>query len=217
MKNKIGMINMGKDDIERDILKNSFYMIKLFIDSKEKCDINIDDEPVKIEKDENGNINEESLDKYIKINRCIITNLKLQKIMYFLEAYYMVIESTETNLFDSEWCAWDYGPVSKKLYEYYRKYGSLEITLSEEEISIANNLPENNKKYIEKVYKIFGGLNAYDLVSLTHMKGSPWEKIKNEKKYDFQVLNDSVIDKKATKEWFESNFNVVYDGEKEIK
>lgn len=196
---------MNEEYIEKDILKNSFYMISLFTKSKKSYDGDVKEQN-KLEKDENDNITEDSIEKYMKSNLCIITNLKLQKIMYFVEAYYMSKETTANELYDSEWSAWDYGPVNRKLYDYFKKYGSLELNLSEEEQQIAEQLPNINKKYINIIYKRFGCFNAFDLVSLTHMKNSPWEKIKKSKQYNFQVLNESVIDKKTTCEWFEKEF-----------
>lgn len=182
---------MDEKNLNRDIIENSYYLINLFL----------------IAKTEKSNVS--------------ITNLKLQKLMYFVEAYYMVKNPSDDKLFTSTWSAWDYGPVSRELYNYYKKFGSIEISLTETQISIGENLPSENKKYIDKIYLLFGNLSAFDLVTLTHLKDSPWniiyESNKESKKYNFENLNDSVISKKKTKEWFETRFNFLFntvEGEK---
>lgn len=185
---KRGAINMKDKKINRDIIENSYYMINLF--DRDKKDRNVS-----------------------------ITNLKLQKLMYFVEAYYMVDNPEEQELFSSSWSAWDYGPVNRKLYNCYKKFGSMEIALEPSQVSIGNNLPDTNKKYIERIYSLFADFSAFDLVTLTHLKGSPWDEIfeknKTFEQYNFQILNDSEIDKLKTKEWFASQFSFLFHKGKE--
>ena len=147
-----------------------------------------------------------------------ITNLKLQKLMYFVEAYYMAKNGDETELFNSKWSAWDYGPVNIDLYNYYKKFGSLPILLEVEEKSIGKTLPQINKDYIDEIYDVFGDLSAFKLVTLTHLKGSPWHKIyeKNQenKKYDFDRINNSEISKIKTRRWIKEQFPFMFEGDK---
>lgn len=190
LKIKSGAKNMKNKAINRDIIENSYYMINLFDEGKKQKDISI-------------------------------TNLKLQKLMYFLEAYYTVENPEEEELFNSEWSAWDYGPVNRELYNHYRKFGSMEITLNAIESEKGKDLPEINKKYIKKIYDLFGGFSAFDLVTLTHLDGSPWDKLykNNEKlnRYDFGKLNDSIISKKETKEWFKNKFDFLFKNSRETE
>jgi uncharacterized phage-associated protein len=191
---------MDKENkIERDILKNAYYMISLFEDKKNEYYKDINNE---------SNSEENKLEQIP--NNIIISNLKLQKLMYFVEAYYMNKED-KNHLYDSEWSAWDYGPVNKELYNYFKKFGSVEISLSQEEKNTIDDLPETNKKCIKKIYDFFGGYNAFDLVTLTHMPNSPWYELKRTSKYDFNILNDSVINKKETKIWFKNTFGKILE------
>ena len=52
-----------------------------------------------------------------------VTNLQIQKLMYFFEAYYMNIYNTD-NLYECNFCAWAFGPVAIPLYKEFRKYES---------------------------------------------------------------------------------------------
>ena len=182
------------NDVERDIIKNAYYMISLFENEKnnELSDIS-----------KAGNAEEAS-------NKAIISNLKLQKLMYFVEAYYMN-KYNDNSLYNSEWSAWNYGPVNMSLYNYYRKYGSVEISLNENERNQINDLPPKNIDCIKKVYDVLGQFSAFDLVTLTHLKGSPWYEIKESNSYDFEKLNGSIIDKARTKEWFMNIFGKSFD------
>lgn len=195
-----------KKDVENDILINAFYMISLF--EKKKIEYYENDDT-----SEKGN---ESIDNnqnaIERPNNTIISNLKLQKLMYFVEAYYMV-KYNKTEMFNTDWSAWDYGPVSKKLYNYFKKYGSIEISLTAKENDLIDNLPIENKKVMDKVFEIFGNFNAFDLVTLTHLPNSPWYKIKNSYKFEFDKLNDSIISKKSIKEWFEGTFGKIFKEE----
>ncbi len=179
-----------KKSISRDIIENSFYMIDLFYNNENS------------EKKE-------------------ITNLKLQKLMYFVEAYYMVKNPDENYLFESGWSAWNYGPVNKDLYKYYKKFGSMPITLEEENLKKITALPDINKEYIRKIYNIFSSFSAFELVTLTHLENSPWSNLYNinqkEKQYDFEHLNTSEIDKNATRQWFESQFDFIFEQEENKK
>lgn len=173
--------------INPNILDNSYYMISLFYRD-----------------------NVENNDKYE------ITNLKLQKMMYFVEAYYMVKNKDAVGLYDSNWSAWNYGPVNKELYRYFKKFGSLSIMLTDKEKQIAIDLPTENKKYINSIYDIFAHFSAFDLVTLTHLEGSPWSNLYLLNKEKFNELNDTVIDKIQTRDWFEKRFEFIFtDGEEQ--
>ena len=56
----------------------------------------------------------------------ILTNLKLQKLMYILYAKYHV--DTNNPLFSNRFEAWQYGPVLSELYEIFKEEGSKSIT-----------------------------------------------------------------------------------------
>lgn len=173
--------------MKENIITNAFYMINLF-NQKKSSQTN---------------------------KKIFITNLKLQHLMYFVEAYYMVQNPNEDSMFNEKWIAWDYGLVCKELYDQFKVFGSIEISISEEESIIGDGLSNKNKKYIDDIFEIFGELPLFGLVTLTNMKNSPWDKIyesnKNTNEYDFKKINKSTISKKETKEWFEDVFNFIFE------
>lgn len=54
-----------------------------------------------------------------------ISNLKLQKILYFIQAYFLV--DANKSCFSDVIEAWDYCPIVPSVYEEYRIFGSLNI------------------------------------------------------------------------------------------
>ena len=194
-------------DISKDILVNAYYMISLFEKSKkemeEQLSSNLNTDI--LENDSSTEPADEFLNTTFssrKVNTTIISNLKLQKLMYFVEAYYMC-KTGKNELYSTEWSAWDYGPVNKDLYYHFKQFGSMEIVLTEEEKKEIKLLNVENKECIEKVYDVLGEFSAFELVTLTHLPGSPWDKLKKAGKYDFDKLNASIIKKEETREWFE--------------
>lgn len=123
-----------------------------------------------------------------------VTNLKLQKLMYFLEAIYMII-ADDDHLFEEQFLAWNFGPVNKKLYDYYKNFGSDSITLNSSEAKSLTKFPELNKSVVEVLFKLFGEWNAYQLVELTHEENSPWSMVYIENETNI------VVPKEETKKW----------------
>jgi len=136
-----------------------------------------------------------------------ITQLHIQKLMYFFEAYYMN-EKDVDKLYDCNFNAWAFGPVAIPLYKEYKNFGEFPITLTEEKIKIADSIVKNKKDMLKELYRVFGELTASQLVNLTHMTNSPWYNkwIENDKKIVYGA--DSYIDKAETKKWFRENFIV---------
>lgn len=136
-----------------------------------------------------------------------VTQLHIQKLMYFFEAYYMN-EKNVDKLYDCNFNAWAFGPVAIPLYKEFKNFGEFPITLTEEKLKIANTISKDKKKMLEELYRVFGNLKANQLVNLTHMTNSPWYNkwVENNKKIVYGVA--SYIDKIETKQWFKENFIV---------
>lgn len=116
-----------------------------------------------------------------------ISNLKLQKILYFIQAYFLANDETQTSCFDERIEAWDFGPVVPIAYREYKQYGSGDIPtvesyimFNEDDIWKSNRvefhdttITDKDKERIDRVVDMFSDYSATDLVSLTH-KQSPW-------------------------------------------
>ena len=101
-----------------------------------------------------------------------ITNLKLQKILYFAQAYYLAKLSRP--LFSEKIEAWEYGPVVPVVYDLYKKNGNGTILLEKDEASISVEDKEN----LKRIWDLFGGYSAGRLVDIAHAH-SPWREAYN--------------------------------------
>lgn len=134
-----------------------------------------------------------------------VTNLKIQKLMYFFEAYYMNVYQVE-KLYDCNFSAWAYGPVAIPLYKELKKYGNNNILLTDKEKRETENIPKDKKKLLDNIYEVFKKVPAMTLVEYTHMSGSPWKEVweRNGRKVGYGT--DTYIDKQKTKDWFKDVF-----------
>lgn len=116
-----------------------------------------------------------------------ISNLKLQKVLYFIQAYFLTNKKDCTPCFDEKIEAWDFGPVVPEAYHEYKQYGSGDIPTVESYIMFDKDdiwsskrvgfnddiILDEDKALIDKVIDKFSEYSATALVSLTH-KQSPW-------------------------------------------
>lgn len=116
-----------------------------------------------------------------------VSNLKLQKIMYFIQAYFLTAEIDSSPCFSERIEAWDFGPVVPEVYHEFKQYGSGNIpTITSYILFDQNNiwnshreeynsdvLSEKDRKMIEAVVDSFSDYSASDLVDLTHRQ-APW-------------------------------------------
>lgn len=122
-----------------------------------------------------------------------VSNLKLQKLVYYAQGFYSAIFGK--SLFENEIEAWTHGPVIPSLYHAYKHYGSNKITvpagfdmqlLTQDEIDL-----------VAEVYEVFGQYSAWKLRDMTHEE-SPW--LNHES-------NASIIPKQEIFEFFKIRIN----------
>lgn len=105
---------------------------------------------------------------YCNKNNKNISNLKLQKILYFVQAYFIIVKNEPC--FKEDIKAWKKGPVVLESYHEFKCYVSGHIPKIDNYISI---ITEEDKKLIRKVIDKFILLSSSRLVEITQ-KQSPW-------------------------------------------
>ncbi len=130
----------------------------------------------------------------------LITNLKLQKLMYYAQAWHLAI--TGNRLFDGKFEAWVHGPVLVKLYDDYKsfRWNPIErLDLGEgsfEKIKHSINNTETSE-ILEDIVEEYFGLSAYELERLTHLE-DPWLKarsgIPNDEPSNAEIFDKWMID-----------------------
>lgn len=97
-----------------------------------------------------------------------ITNLRLQKLLYFVQAKILV--ETGKPCFEDEMEAWAYGPVVPIVYNEYKGYGNLPII---ERQKISERIENSIENYINEILNYFSDTPTFELVQITHGQ-APW-------------------------------------------
>lgn len=100
----------------------------------------------------------------------LITNLKLQKILYYVQGMYLA--RFGERLFDDEIEAWTYGPVVRSVYNVYCLYGA--VSLYEPEDISLSGLTLEKQKFIDMVIMEKLKYSGSELVRMTHQE-APWK------------------------------------------
>lgn len=94
-----------------------------------------------------------------------ITNLRLQKLLYFVQA--KVLCEDGNPCFSDEMEAWDLGPVSPEVYHTYKFYGALNI-------GPEAKVPRlNQEKLVNEMLDKCSSYSTNQLVNITHTQ-KPW-------------------------------------------
>ena len=116
-----------------------------------------------------------------------VSNLKLQKLLYLAQAYFLIHPKKECKCFFDRIEAWDFGPVVPTVYREYKQYGSADIpsvssylVFDERDFSdikwkeySEDLLSEEDKELICQVVDLFSPYSASELVRMTHNQ-KPW-------------------------------------------
>lgn len=122
-------------------------------------------------------------------NGIAITNLKLQKLLYFLQGNYY--RYTGERLISEDFYAWKLGPVVPKTYVAYSIYSSGKLPKEVDK----NTLSNGAKNRISKILSEYASIPTWDLVNLSHQE-DPW-------KYTHAVFGDkSKIPFETIKEYY---------------
>jgi len=108
--------------------------------------------------------------KYILKKAGRMTTMKLQKLVYYSQAWSLVWD--EEPLFDEPIEAWANGPVVRSLYDAHR--GQFKVGTSDfVGRGKCSNLSKKQKETIDGVLKYYGDKSAQWLIDLTHLE-DPW-------------------------------------------
>lgn len=118
-----------------------------------------------------------------------VSNLKLQKILYFIQAEFLATRGWPC--FDEEIQAWDFGPVVPEVYHQYKYFGSSNI------IEDTNENPRilgRDRSLIDEMIEECNQYSASQLVDFTHRQ-SPWMDA-------YQRYSNNIISKESIRKYF---------------
>ncbi|MCQ9618813.1 MAG: DUF4065 domain containing protein [Candidatus Phytoplasma pruni] len=126
----------------------------------------------------------------IKKNKSKVTNMKLQKLVYYTYAKYLV--ENDQPIFNESIEAWLHGPVFPNLYNEFKRYTYKPIfhgTKKGEEQHLTND----HRVLIDKIIELYGNKKATTLSNLTH-KETPWRSTwDNNEDWSKNVIKDEII------------------------
>ena len=113
----------------------------------------------------------ESIALYIIHKGYEVTNLSLQKLLYYVKAFSYIMLGK--SVIDEECEAWAYGPVFPDIYEKYRGFGSSVIEDYDKSIDYKKLLSDEEIKVVDYIVNCLGIFNGKVLMNMTH-KERPW-------------------------------------------
>lgn len=101
-----------------------------------------------------------------------ITHLKLQKLVYYCQAWYLAYHDGDP-LFDEPIEAWAHGPAVMSLWQRFKNRGWQAIDATKLVSDPFAELDASTRELIDEVWEAYGHLSGSQLRSLTHSEG-PW-------------------------------------------
>ncbi|MFV0515853.1 MAG: Panacea domain-containing protein [Aminipila sp.] len=126
-----------------------------------------------------------------------ISNLKLQKILYFIQAVFLVEKNDKKGCFIDKIEAWDFGPVVPSVYHYFKQYGNRTIPLNKEKENScvcgfnSYNITDEDKELINQMVDACEDFSAVQLVEATHSQ-LPW-KTAYKKGMNCEITKESIF------------------------
>lgn len=132
-----------------------------------------------------------------------VSNLKLQKVMYFLNAIHL-LEFKTPLITDANFEKWDYGPVIHSVYSEYSSFGANEINKPELHATLtkddtgkfkvsfakfnASNLNKDDRTFIQRNLGSFINFDPFTLVDESHLEPQ-WQDRHNNLYDDQKTIN----------------------------
>lgn len=118
------------------------------------------------------------------INWCLkhniaITNLKLQKLLYFVQGEY--VKAKHTRLISDDFYAWQLGPVVPVVYSEYSIFSSSTLPPQEQAVDLSNA----DSNVIDTILEKYAYKATWDLVEKSHRQ-DPW-------KYHYGIFGDKAL------------------------
>ncbi len=122
-----------------------------------------------------------------------LSNLQLQKILYFLQRDFL--KTTRQPLFHDEIEAWQFGPVVPNVYYDYCSYGANSISKSES--SYMKLIRNEDKKIADPIIEDKQNKYPWDLVEETHQPDGAWAYIYANGEGNHRVIPIELIREKG--------------------
>lgn len=122
-----------------------------------------------------------------------ITNLKLQKLCYYAQAWHLALFGKK--LFEGKIEAWAHGPVVPELYNRFKKYKWECIDALDTKTDPYSDLHWDDLEFLDMVWEKYGSFSGITLEKMTH-KEDPWKLAYGDRPYgsrcDVEITAESM-------------------------
>jgi uncharacterized phage-associated protein len=125
-----------------------------------------------------------------------ITNLKLQKLVYYAAVWYFTLN--DTRFFNDRIEAWIHGPAIPRVYGHFKEFGFNPIVVEGIE-TLKLPFDDGEKEFLENIWGIYGKYDAAYLEALTHSE-LPWQEAR--KDLDPGLPSKRTIDLQSAKSFY---------------
>jgi uncharacterized phage-associated protein len=123
-----------------------------------------------------------------------ITPMKLQKLLYYIKVWTLVAKH---DLVRADFEHWDYGPVNREVYNFYKQYQSFAIDPNQIEDV---NIRQQEKYLVDFIVENYIGFDAFALSAMTHTE-EPWKQTQGN-----NIILDELIKSYYCQQSFAKNF-----------
>lgn len=124
-----------------------------------------------------------------------MTPMKVIKLTYLSYCWYLAL--TKTRLLNEKAVAWDFGPVFPSLYHSIKQYGKTTIT-KEIPSHVKEEIIEEDKKFLDKIWSMYGKYDGVYLSALTHQMETPWQKVYR-RGYNSEISDEDILEHYGSK------------------
>lgn len=124
-----------------------------------------------------------------------ISNLKLQKLVYYAQAWHLALY--DKPLFEEDFEAWAPGPVIPALFDEYKSFQWKPILKDVKQA----DFPEEVSEFLEEVSEVYFFRDAFELEMMVHRE-DPW--IKARGSLPIAEHSDAIISKESMKQYYKS-------------
>ncbi len=146
------------------------------------------------------------LAKYIIVKLGGMNHLKLQKLLYYIESWHLVI--FDQSIVDDDFYAWVHGPVLKRVWNTYKRYSLLYDSLPNDLAKASDIIDQaeavlnsDQLDLIKDVLEEYGSKGAYHLECLTHSE-KPWREARGD--LPPEEPSNAAINKETMKTYYRS-------------
>ena len=126
----------------------------------------------------------------------VLTNLKLQKLLYYADGWFAVLSGRP--LFGEDFQAWVHGPVLPSQYQRFKDWRWRPI---EQDLLRPAGLAKEIETHLEEIIDVFGSETAVALELMTHRE-PPWLEARAGLPAD--APSPAIISKQTMKTYFQS-------------